>query len=226
MLRLADLREYKGDLELLKPAVTALNSALRMDGFRVSFDNNKPVIKFASQMKIDDEIVSEASSVEEKGFLHKQFDDEINISELGIDVVLSGYLQDRVDEAQSCPRGKVSLGTLFLLGSTLEGILLAVAIKDPAKFMSANSAPRDKTGKVYKIYDWKLGQLIDASHELKLLNQDVKKFSHALRDFRNYIHPYHQMSQNFKPDQHTVDISWQVFKAAFFQLKAGTISHV
>ncbi|HEU5187362.1 MAG TPA: hypothetical protein VFT87_02560 [Candidatus Saccharimonadales bacterium] len=222
ILRLADLREYKGDLEQLKLAVKAINSALRMDGYRVGFQNNKPVIQFADQVKLDDEIVSSPSQPDEKEFLQKQFSDDINISELGIDAVLTDYLQDRVNEAQSCPKGKVSLGTLFLLGSTLEGILLAVAIKDPAKFMAATAAPKDKAGKVYKIYDWKLSQLIDVSHELNLLNLDVKKFSHALRDFRNYIHPYHQMSQNFKPDQHTVDISWQVFKAAFFQLKAAT----
>src|SRR5260221_401266 len=36
----------------------------------------------------------------------------------------------------------------------------------------------------------------------------------------NYIQPYHQMSHSFNPDQHTVDICWQVFKAAFDQLKA------
>lgn len=222
ILRLADLREYKGDLEQLKLAVKAINSALRMDGYKVGFQNNKPVIQFADQVKLDDEIFSSLTQPDEKEFLQKQFSDDINISELGIDAVLTDYLQDRVNEAQSCPKGKVALGTLFLLGSTLEGILLAVAIKDPARFMAAAAAPKDKAGKVHKIYDWKLSQLIDVSHELNLLNLDVKKFSHALRDFRNYIHPYHQMSQNFKPDQHTVDISWQVFKAAFFQLKAAT----
>lgn len=222
ILRLADLREYKADLEQLKMAVKVLNPALSMDGYKVGFQNNKPVIQFADQMRIDDEMVSSPSTSDEKEFLQKQFNDEIKISDLNIDAILTEYLQDRVEEAQSCPKGKVSLGTLFLLGSTLEGILLAVAVKEPAKFMSAKLAPKDKAGKVLKIYDWKLSQLIDVSHELKLLNLDVKKFSHELRDFRNYIHPYHQMSQNFKPDRHTVEIGWQVFKAAFSQLKAST----
>lgn len=223
ILRLADLREYKANLEQLKLAIKALNPALSMDGYKVGFQNNKPVIQFADQMKLDDEMVNSPSTTDEEEFLQKQFSDEIKISDLNVDAILTEYLQDRVEEVQNCPKGKVPLGTLFLLGSTLEGILLAVAIKQPAKFMSAKLAPTDRYGKVFKIYDWKLSQLIDVSHELQLINLDVKKFSHELRDFRNYIHPYHQMSQKFKPDQHTVDISWQVFKAAFYQLKAGAI---
>jgi len=227
ILRLADLREYKGDLDNLKTAIKELNAALLMDGYRVGFLNNKPVIQFAAQVKIDDEIISTPSSSdvspsEEDEFLQKQFSDEVKIGELNLDSVLTEYLQDRLEEAQNCPKGKVPLGTLFLLGSTLEGILLAIALKDQSKYMTAKLAPKDKSGVIYKIYDWKLSSLIDVSHELGLLNLDVKKFSHELRDFRNYIHPYHQMSQNFKPDQYTINISWQVFKAAFSQLKAST----
>jgi hypothetical protein len=229
ILRLADLREYKGDLESLKLAVKELNAALMMDSYKVGFQTNKPVIQFGAEIKLDDDIVSmpnppstQASS-DEDNFLQKQFSDEIKISDLNIDAILTEYLQDRLEEAQNCPKGKVPLGTLFLLGSTLEGILLAVALKDQSKYMSSKFAPKDKkTGQVFKIYGWKLNSLIDVSHELGFLNLDVKKFSHELRDFRNYIHPYHQMAQSFKPDQYTVEISWQVFKAAFFQLKAST----
>ena len=41
--------------------------------------------------------------------------------------------------------------------------------------------------------DWKLTNFIDVSYELGLLDEDVK-VSHALRNFRNYIHPYEQVS--------------------------------
>lgn len=223
ILRLADPREYKGKLDDLKLAVKALNEALLMDSYKVGFINNKPAVQFAGQMKIDDDIVSSPISHDEDDFLKRQFSDEIKISDLGLDSVLTEYLQDRVDEAQSCPKGKVSLGTLFLLGSTLEGVLLAVAMKEPVVFSSAKCAPRDKKGNLVKIYDWKLGQLIDVCHELGYLKLDVQKFSHVLRGFRNYIHPYAQMSQDFKPDEHTVEICWQVFKAAYFELKKSIV---
>lgn len=51
-----------------------------------------------------------------------------------------------------------------------------------------------------------------------LINEEVRKFSHSLRDFRNYIHPYQQLSSQFSPDKHTAQISVQVLKAAIFQL--------
>ena len=38
------------------------------------------------------------------------------------------------------------------------------------------------------------------------------------KDFRNYIHPRQQLSQNFNPDMHTAKISWQVLQAAIADL--------
>ena len=69
-----------------------------------------------------------------------------------------------------------------------------------------------------------LSNFIDVAYELGLLAEDVKKFSHTLRDFRNYIHPYQQMSSRFNPDKHTAKISWQVLKAALFQLSKNKLS--
>jgi hypothetical protein len=51
-----------------------------------------------------------------------------------------------------------------------------------------------------------------------MLGLDVKKFSHALRDFRNYIHPYEQMASRFNPDAHTAQICFQVLRAAISAL--------
>jgi hypothetical protein len=134
--------------------------------------------------------------------------------------VITAFLQARVDEAQACPKDKVSLGTIILLGSTLEGLLLAVGQQHPKEFMSSPAAPKDRSGKTKQLHDWTLSELINVARALDLIDLDVGKFSHVLRDFRNYIHPYEQMSQGFSPDQHTVDICWQVFRAAFTQLKA------
>jgi uncharacterized protein with HEPN domain len=66
--------------------------------------------------------------------------------------------------------------------------------------------------------DWTLNDFINIARDLNLVGEDVKKFSHALRDFRNYIHPYQQMSSGFNPDGHTAKICWQVLQAAITQL--------
>jgi hypothetical protein len=220
ILRLVDLREYKGARGNLKQAVQSMNEILLIDNLAVGFDNAQPFIKNAATFMFDEAGTFKAiTTKDEEEFLNKQFGDDLKIQVLGLDPVITSYLQQRVDEAQSCPKNKVPLGTIFLLGSTLEGILLAVALKDQAKYMRSKTAPK-KAGVVKNnIYEWKLAELIEVAYEVDDLKLDVKLFSHVLRDFRNYIHPFHQMQQSFNPDQHTVDICWQVFKAAFYQLK-------
>lgn len=223
ILRLTDLKEYRGSIDELKKATKEMNAALAMDDFRVSFDSNKPVIKFANPVEVDDETIGESTSGNVAVFLNKQFSEVIKVSDLNIDAVLTDYLQDRVDEIQNTPKDKVHLGSIFLLGSTLEGILLAVGLKNQQLFMSSKSAPKDaKTGKTLKVHEWKLSALINTAYEVGYVSKDVKEFTGVLRDFRNYIHPYHQMSHKFRPDQDTVDICWHVFKAAFSQLKKNT----
>lgn len=222
VLRLVDLREYKVDRKVLKLAVQSMNGILAIDNFKVGFNGAQPILLRADPISFDEDEFTKPVAEDESDFLGKQFSDDIKIADLGLDAVITPYLQERIDEIQATPKHKAPLGTIFLLGSTLEGILLATAVKDQAKFMKASATPKDKTGKAIKIYDWKLYALIDVACEVKLLGQDVKKFSHVLRDFRNYIHPYEQMSQDFHPDQRTVDICWQVFKAAFEQLKENS----
>jgi hypothetical protein len=108
-----------------------------------------------------------------------------------------------------------------MCGSVLEGLLLGMALANPKSFNQAASAPKDYTGKNKQFPEWTLAQMIDVSCELGYLKLDVKKFGHALRDFRNYIHPYQQMSSRFAPDEHTAAICIQVLRAAIASLGGG-----
>jgi hypothetical protein len=107
---------------------------------------------------------------------------------------------------------------IFLCGSTLEGILLGVACARPRDFNQSSASPKDQQGKVKQFQDWTLSDFINVAGDLNLVVEEVKKFSHALRVFRNYIHPYQQMSSGFNPDEHTAKICWQVLQAAITQL--------
>ncbi len=222
ILKLTDLREYKGKKEELSVAFKSMNEILAMDNYGVGIDGARPILIRGEPLKLDEDELSESAkpSATEQDFLKKKFDDHLVVADLYLDPNITLYLQDRIDEVQACPKDEVALGTIFLLGSALEGLLLAVALMDQSKFMKASAAPKDKQGCVFKIYDWKLVSLIDVAHEVGILDVDVKQFSHALRDFRNYIHPYEQMSQNFRPTRNTVVICWHVFKAAFEQLRS------
>lgn len=162
-------------------------------------------------------VKQQTQEIKEDEFLNRDFKD-VSIDKLKLDGTVSSILQQRVDEIRKCLNAKAPLSVIFLCGSTLEGILLGVASGKAKDFNQATGSPKDKTGKVKYFQDWCLSDFINVARELNLLGEDVKKFSHALRDFRNYIHPYQQMSSNFNPDEHTAKICWQVLQTAIIQL--------
>ena len=153
----------------------------------------------------------------EDEFIQKEFK-YVSLDKLNLNAGIAGVLEQRLTEIRKCLGAKATLAIIFLCGSTLEGILLGVATANPKDFNTAQASPKDKTGKVLSFQDWKLAHFIDVACELHLLDEDVKKFSHALRDFRNYIHPYEQMVSGFNPDYHTAEICWKVLQAAIAQL--------
>jgi len=128
--------------------------------------------------------------------------------------MLAPILESRYAEAVRCVKADAPLAVIFHCGSILEGLLLGVASANPQQFNQAPNSPKDKMAKVKQFPDWTLAEFIDVACELGYLKLDVKKFSHSLRDFRNYIHPFEQMRSGFKPDKHTAEICLQVLKAA------------
>jgi len=159
----------------------------------------------------------------ESDFVGKDYG-EISIVSLGLDAAVTKVLTQRIEEIGKCSKAGANLSVVFMCGSVLEGVLLGVASKDPRIFNQAQQSPKDREGKVLQLHNWRLEAYINVAHELGLLDEDVKKFSHALRDFRNYIHPYQQMASKFNPDSNTAAICVQVLKAAISQLsrKLGT----
>ena len=160
---------------------------------------------------------SHSSEKTEAEFLSTDFAD-VSIAKVQIENSLIPILESRFLEARQCLAAGSSLGAVILCGSILEGLLLGVALRDPKSFNSASCSPKDKNGKVKPFQEWSLAQFIDVAFSLKLVRLDVKKFSHALRDFRNYIHPYEQMASGFNPDRHTAEICIHVLKAAIATL--------
>jgi hypothetical protein len=157
----------------------------------------------------------------ESDFLTHDFG-AISLEGIGLDHAIEAILVARVAEAIECVACGASLSAVFMCGSVLEGILLAVALKNPAEFNRASASPKHKdTGKVKPFHEWTLANLIDTAHEAGVLRLDVKKFGHAVRDFRNYIHPYEQIASNFHPDKHTAQICMQVLKVAILGLKTN-----
>jgi len=141
-----------------------------------------------------------------------------NLHNLPVEAQVADIIAARLEEARKALAAGASLAVIFLCGSVLEGVLLGTALQHPEKFNRASCSPKTAEGKVKPFHEWSLAQLIEVAHELGLLTLDVKKFSHGLRDFRNFIHPYEQMVSGFTPDQHTAKICFHVLKAALASL--------
>ena len=155
---------------------------------------------------------SKSGAATADAFLMKQFQLP-DIQSLPIDPRVAEIIEERLDEAQRCLTAEAHLSVIFQCGSVLEAVLLGVAQKAPTTFNKSTASPKHQ-GKVKPFHEWSLAQFIDVAHDIEVLRLDVKTFSHGLRDFRNYIHPYQQMATGFRPDKHTAAVCLQVLKAA------------
>lgn len=165
------------------------------------------------EMKSDRESSSE-------DFLQHEFDG-ISVAKLNLDSQLKPVVEQRLEEIRIALKHKASLSVVLLCGSTLEGLLQDLALKNPRLYNQAASAPKSDDGKVRQFHEWSLASLIDAAYELKQISLDVKKYSHSLRDFRNFIHPREQALYQFSPDSHTAKICLQVLLATIANLSGN-----
>jgi hypothetical protein len=209
---------FIGRITELDNLIKDFNQYLAFDNWKVVRDETEIKFEKADKIEFDDS----SSNKSEDEFLKQEFG-EINLAKVGLDSIITNVLALRIDEIKKCMSGCAPLSVIFQAGSTLEGILLGIALKYPKEFNQSKSSPKDISKKVKPFQDWTLSNLIDVAYDLGILKEDVRKFSHSLRHFRNYIHPYEQLSSGFNPDIHTAKISWQVLKAAIYQLSENKI---
>jgi len=207
--RLADPLEYGGDKDAIKKAIGSLNKILGVEGFQVELEGISPKLKRFSEINFDlDSSPDEFKPLPPPDFLA-----------LKIDSNLGQILANRWQEVQRCVDCESYLAATILMGSLLEGILLSVVCQYPKEANLSLVAPKDsENNRVLKFYEWTLAQMIDVAHDLRWIDLDVKKFSHSLRGFRNFIHPHQQMLQDSYPDKDTCAISWYVVQAAITDL--------
>jgi len=101
-------------------------------------------------------------ALNEDEFLKREFQ-EVSIESIGLDGTVTEILKLRVNEIEKCLSVDAPLSVIFLAGSTLEGVLLGVALKYPKEFNQSKSSPKDKDGKVRQYPDWALSNFIDVA---------------------------------------------------------------
>ena len=152
---------------------------------------------------------------EEAAFLARVV--ELDLAQVPVELDFQAVIGDRLKEVEVCFDNGAYLAVVLLCGSTLEGLLYEVAKSHPADYNRALAAPTHD-GKVRPFPKWTLSDLLNCSRELGLLGEDVAKFGHAVREFRNYVHPQQQVSENFRPRRVTAQVARQVLRAAIDDL--------
>lgn len=127
-------------------------------------------------------------------------------------------LKDELDrrwcEAQKCVHVEAFTSAVIVMGSILEGLLLARAQLSVSHAYQASRAPKDKAGKPIAVHDWTLSTLIDVAVDVGWLKADRGKFSHALRESRNVVHPWQAVMSRTAFDQATCVTTWHVLNSA------------
>ena len=149
----------------------------------------------------------------EEAFLDKEFAIP-NVQKLPIEPAVIRIIEKRLEETQKALAAGAHLSGVIMCGSILEAVLLGKAQQERRLFNTSKVSPKTGEGKVKQFQEWTLANFIDVASDVGVLKLDVKKFSHGLRDFRNYIHPYQQMISGFTPDEHTAKVCFQVLRAA------------
>lgn len=203
-------------LEDLDVYIAGFNKYIAFDKWKVI--RNGADINFQRLDKVEVKESSKSNhSTTENQFLSREFSN-VSVQKIGLEGMVSEVIEERIKEIERCYSSAAYLSVIIMAGSTLEGILLGLANQYPKHFNTAKSSPKDKSGRVYELSKWSLSSFIDVAYELGLVQHDIQRFSHTLRDFRNYIHPYQQMSFGFNPRENTAKICLHVLKAAIQEI--------
>jgi hypothetical protein len=125
----------------------------------------------------------------------------------------AAVLVARMKEAHACIGAEAYLAAVILCGSVLEGMCLGFGKGNIERVNRGYGAARN--GKAApRLTDWKLVDWIEVLRHLGIFSPNIERFGHALREFRNYVHPAEQVRSGFSPDLHTARIAFQVVVAA------------
>ncbi len=160
---------------------------------------------------------SDQPSPETLAFLNRDFGD-VDLAALPSELTSQQIVRSRLDEIDRCLTAEAPLAVIFLVGSTLEGLLMELAIAHASTYTASGSAPKHK-GSVKPIDSWTLAELITVSRALNVLSEDVSKHADQVRNFRNSIHPRQQLREKFEPRMETARIAHQVLAAALADLQ-------
>lgn len=209
ILRLADPREYAGDPSKVRAAVDQLNRILAIEGLSVVLAGTKPRLERGAAALAPEPPPTGAPLP------------TVDFATVVQDPELAAVLDERWKEVGRCVSADASLAAVVLLGSILEGALLAIARANPAAAGRSARAPKDRQRRVRPLEDWSLAQLLEVAADCKWIHDASNQFAVVLRDYRNLIHPAEQVRRAVTVDADTAAICLRVAVKALNDLAAA-----
>jgi hypothetical protein len=129
-------------------------------------------------------------------------------------------LGSRWQECTKCLHAEAPLSATVMMGGLLEALLLGRINRETNKgpIFQAKTAPRAKGGQPKNLTDWTLKNYIDVAHEKGWITVAAKDVGEILRDYRNYIHPFKQLSHKIQLTPEDAALLWEVSKVILRQV--------
>ena len=142
------------------------------------------------------------------------------------DTQMKTLLEKRWTECNLCVAAGAPLATIVMVGGFLEALMLGRVHRETNKapIYTATKAPRDKEGKTRILNEWTLQNYIDVAHELKWITVTTKDVGDVLRDYRNFIHPYKELSQQVSLTTSDAALLWVIGKTVARQVLSSVAS--
>jgi len=147
-----------------------------------------------------------------------------DFSPLISDHTMREILIERWSECVICLESGASLAATVMMGGLLEAILLARINREQNKapIFQSKASPKNQSGKTKQLKEWTLSDYIRVVHELKWVSVSVRDVGEILRDYRNYIHPYKQLSHGVHLQPADAGLFWEVTKNITRQVISST----
>lgn len=115
-------------------------------------------------------------------------------------------LVKRAAETRIAEQGGAHTLAIIGIGSVVEGLLLALLLENDRQLRQQGLV--DRSGKHVKPERATMELLIDTAHSSGWIQLDAKDFMHTVRDFRNFVHPRKEWSEQPEFDDDSVRLCW------------------
>ncbi|MGK5673340.1 hypothetical protein ACSNOB_10940 [Micromonospora sp. URMC 106] len=206
LCRIGDPLEYDGGVEAAEPIAQELNRILAPEQLTITYVGGRPVLGQLSQNG-DVPLYGPPPDLHER------------VRRLSGDSKAVEILMARADEASICQNNGAYALAIIGIGSFVEGLLhVVVTDRDETVRRSGlvgrngRRVPAERAG---------LHLLLEYAHRQKWIQTDAKDFMEKVRDYRNFVHPRHQIEYGLVPDLDTVRMCWAPVHALLNDLESA-----